>query len=223
MNYSELTDKICVFFGGNLLSVLQYGSTLTSTHPADMDLLVVVRDKFDPRADLDFLRQVTVDFPEIHFDLQLLYAEEIHDADNFSLDSHGCFFVSILQQARVLWGTNPFLHMQPSPIEVARSVTRKLQYYCFRARQMYIGEAYRSKDRNHDFHRKKLIMAMGDLLLAAGIQASGDVRRFFSEHFPSILSRKELDAMAPASQPLLIADAISIYEKLYSLALDLSR
>lgn len=221
MIYSELTESIRLIFGDNLVGVLLYGSTLTSTHPADVDMLILLRVKADVCADLLAMKTFKSNFPTVYFDLQVIYADEYRDADNYSLDSHGCFFQAILSRAQVLWGENPFLKLQPSQEEVRKSVVRKLQYYCFRARQMYLGEAYRSKDQNHDFHRKKLIMALTDVLLAVGEPVPRNSLNRFCEKFPGVLTAEDIEIVNSTGLPLQIEEAMVLYEKLYNFVLNL--
>ncbi len=221
MIYSELTETLRQIFGDNLVGVLLYGSSLTSTHPADLDLLVLLNNKADVCADLMALKAFKEKYPAVYFDLQLIYAQEYSDPNNFSLDSHGCFFLAILRRAHVLWGVNPFVSLEASPEAILKSAVRKLQYYSFRARQMYLGEAYRSKDQNRDFHRKKLIMAMTDVLLAVGQEAPLDVLAKFCQVFPDQLTPTEVEILSSTGLPLDIHDAIGLYEKLYSIVLNL--
>lgn len=223
MDLSEFIDLLVSYFAGNLRAVLQYGSSTTSTHPADIDILVVLQHKGDTSSDLRLLKKIERRFREIYFDLQLMYSEEITDVNNFSLDSHGCFIALVLKRANVLWGHNPFVDATPDREEVKKSIVRKLQYYIFRARQMFLGEPYRSKDKSRDFHRKKLLMAIVSLLLFNNSTLYTDPLKEFIRRHPECLTGVEADMLRNRVKPLSITLALPIYEKLYNLALELTK
>ena len=153
----------------------------------------------------------------IHLDLQLIYEREIAQAEHFSLDSHGVFFCYILQHATVLYGFNPFLTKQPSILNTQRSVVNKLQYYVFRARQQALGIDVPTKHPSKDFHRKKILLAVQDILLMRHKKLALTSVTVFSKHFPKFFSPAHVRLLKD-KKPLSIEQALPIYEQLYLLA-----
>ncbi len=210
-------------FQNNLHAILQYGSSTTSTHPADVDIMVVLKRKQHVSDDLLFLKKTIRLLSDTYWDMQLIYTNEMINDNNFSLDSHGCFFVLVLKEAKVLWGENPFLGITPDEREIIKSVVRKLQYYVFRARQMFLGEIYRSKDRNLLFHRKKLLMAMVSIMLCNNPKPSKNVLDDFTKLYPEYLKDSEKSMLCVQEKEIPIENALTIYEKLYDLALSIEK
>jgi hypothetical protein len=221
MRLSDVVNSFVDYFKTNLQSVLLYGSSTTSVHPADIDIIIVLKRKESVSKNLQFLKRISRNFPDVYFDLQLMYAREINDPDTFSLDSHGCFFYLVLKEAQIFWGMNPFIASTPNNKKVVESVVRKLQYYVFRARQMFLGETYRSKDKNPDFHRKKLLMAMVSILLCKNPKPSSMPLDDFVISYPEYLKESEIASINNDANPITIETAMPIYEKLYDLALDI--
>lgn len=206
-------------FKKRLSSILLYGSAKQRQLYHDFDLMVVLATKGNVAADLQALQKITNQWPDAHIDLQLLYAEEIEIQDNFSLDTHGCFVIEVLKESEVLFGKNPFIAMTPSPNRIKQSVLQKIQYYVFRARQSFFGYQIHAKDQNPDFHRKKILFAIQDLLLAENIHV--DAQRAleqFTERHPEVLTASEAHLFRKAETPSL-EQLLPVYEKIYSFAL----
>lgn len=220
VNLTKFRDTTQHAFGENLMGILIYGSTMRITKPHDVDILVILKQKKDAITDLDILKKIlpTIDNRP---DMQLVYSDEIGNGNTFSLDTHGPFIIEQLKRALVLYGLNPFVGIEIISEIRSASVLQKLQYYTFRARQEFLGYLVISKDRNKDFHRKKILFAMQDLLIAQtreGIDPVTVITRF-SEVFPGVLKSSELERIVTDTEVLNIREALPYYECLYNQAL----
>ncbi len=220
MELEGFRDAIVHCFKENLQAILYYGSSVLQNSHTDVDIAIILKKKIAPSKDLYELRRIASQFPEIIFDLSITYCEEITTANNFSHDSHGCFFVYVFKEAAVLWGENPFLDVTPDLEALRESVVRKLQYYVFRARQMLIGETYQIKDKNRDFHRKKILMGLTGILLCRSLKLPESPLEDFEANYPGYLTSQEIRALSMGKKPLSIREAHPIYEKLYTFGLE---
>ena len=216
---SSFTKEVVSSLEENVVSVLLYGSTVDG-FGYDIDLLIVLRNKVDVVSDVNILKEIREQHADKKIDLQLLYAEELEQVNQFSLDAHGCFIIPVLQKAVTLFGVNPFLQMDPDSTAIAGDVLQKIQYYLFRARQAAYGCGVLHKDTNPDLHRKKIKKIMQDLLLADGINVtSSQLEDQWFALYPSLLSNKNREVFN-LGRPLDILEALPIYEELYQFALN---
>lgn len=215
---SLLTKAIIKALGDNVQSILFYGSsTLGLGH--DIDLIVVLRKKVSPLENTQKLASVKLMFQDIHLDLQLIYAEELIDANLFSLDAHGSFIIPVLHHAQTLYGDNPFLQLFPKRTQIAIDSLKKIQYYLFKARRAAIGYIHPYIDSNPDIHRKKILKIIFDIQLAkSGSTDSKNIVASFKQSFPHLLTSAEV-RMLRGTSTLSIQHALPVYEKLYSFAL----
>lgn len=211
-------EEIVSALGLNVHAVLLYGSTVDG-YGYDIDLLVILDQKQDVLGDTQKLRAIRENYSDVKLDLQLLYLEELVPENSFSLDAHGAFIVSVLKSAITLFGTNPFLAMEPDALCVASDALQKIQYYIFRARQAAFGCGVLHKDTNPDLHRKKLKKIMQDILLANGMSVKSDEieKKFFALH-TTVFNQQEMDLFT-SDQSLEILEALPLYERLYHFAL----
>lgn len=218
-----LVSEIIFRFKDNLRSILLYESDIKDiAEKNDIDMIIVLKIKRSSSKDIRIIRQF-LHSEKKNVDLQILYEKELANGNAFSLDSHGQFIVEELKHAIPLYGDNPFTSLSPSIPMVQLSVIQKLQYYVFQARQEYLGYNFPTKDQSKDFHRKKLRMAMLDLLLAKQItlKKSEDVIEIFIQNYPGIITDKFRFSLNKKT-PLNIEEALPIYEALYDEALSLT-
>ena len=206
-------------FGDSLESVLLYGSARTGGSYWDLDMLVVLAQKDDPVTDLERLRAIRSDYTEQTLDLQLFYEDEVAHPELFSLDAHGAFFTSILAQATVLYGTNPFIRDEkPTEEQVITSLLTRIQRYIFQARQEYIGIGRHNKDKNPDYHRKHVLRTIVDLMLMHGVQGSVEecVRACKKTH-PLLFTREQWKLLRSGSESIEVF--MPLYERVYDTAI----
>jgi len=219
---NTLVSKIILGFKSNLLSILLYGSNIKKVSKKnDIDLIIILKEKNSSSKDLRILRRVLQTRKDF-VDLQLLYEKELINGDTFSLDTHGQFIIEELKKAIPLYGDNPFVGFFLSISLIQLSIMHKLQYYVFRARQEYLGYGFSTKDKSKDFHRKKIIMAMLDLLLAKQITINDqkNILKIFIKNFPGVI-KDEFYSLLNEKKLLDIEEAMPIYEVLYDKALSI--
>jgi predicted nucleotidyltransferase len=215
-----LVGQIVSKFKDNLRSVLLYGSAARGAGKTnDLDMVMVLKTKNSSLKDLQIIKEILHD-GENNVDLQLLYQKELTNGNTFSLDTHGAFVIEELKNAIPLYGDNPFRLLYPSSQMYQLSVVQKLQYYVFRARQACMGYNFSTKDQSEDFHRKKIRMAMLDLLIAKNIsvEKSDTIFEVFIKHYPGIIT-KTFHTLFTRKTPLEINEALPLYEALYDEAL----
>lgn len=222
MTIEDLKEKIKDKFGKNLISILQYGSSLYNENSAtDLDLIVILESKEHALQNLTILKELNNQAKDLNLDLQLLYSEEIFSPNHFSLDAHGSYFLLVLKKAKVLYGTNPFQNItHPTNDEV--SIIHQIQNYVFRSRQEAMGIPKNYKDQNLYYHRKKIKNIMNDMLFMQGkdIGASFEASlKMFQSTF-NILSKKDLIRLKNAKTKDVEA-YIYFYEKLYSYCIEI--
>ncbi len=218
-NINELVNKLISGFKENVLSILLYGSAIeNNSETNDVDIIIILKNKNNIINDIKLIKEHILEKNNI--DAQLLYEKELTSGNTFSLDTHGQFIVEELKQALPLYGDNPFMKLNINQEICKASVIQKLQYFVFRARQASLGYAILTKDNNHDFHRKKLKMAMLDLLIAKQVKVnkSEDIIEVFNKHYPEIIT-KEFQALFNQRKSLEPLEALPIYESLYDEAL----
>ncbi len=218
-----LTKGIASIFKNNLSSILLYGSNLDQYRKTnDIDMIIILKIKKSSLEDLKKIREILCGI-EKDIDLQLLYEKELTDGNTFSLDTHGQFIVEELKNAIPLYGENPFVLLFPSAQICQLSIVQKLQYYIFRARQELLGYNFSTKDQSKDFHRKKIKMAMLDLLLAKQItlKTTENIFKVFIQNYPKTIT-DNFHLLLKERAPLEIEGALPIYEALYDEALFMS-
>lgn len=209
-------------FGSQVVGALLYGSAIRGERWWDTDLLVVLRAKADVLGDLRRLRALRQEHRRLKLDLQLVYLDEIASQHAFSLDAHGAFLVPVLREAHVVLGLNPYRTVRVSRHALRSSVVRKLQYYVFRARQDAMGVRVPHKDGHSTrFHRKRLILAMQDILLAnTGSLISVDAAPCaFERMFPGAVAPSLLRTLG--SGKLTERESLLFWQQLYDLTLRL--
>ena len=217
---NELADRIISLFKDNLSSILCYGSTTENPlETNDVDIIIILKNKHDIQKDMALLKKILVQ-EQKNIDTQLMYEKELANGNVFSLDTHGPFIVEELKKAIPLYGDNPFIKLNIYNDVRLASVIQKLQYYVFRARQASLGNPILTKDKNGNFHRKKLKMAMLDLLIAKQVTLnnSDDIIKTFIKYYPKIIT-KEFQFLLDRAKPLESLEALPIYEALYDEAL----
>ena len=218
----DLRDEIVSTFEGNLVGLLQYGSSLfedSCINTVDLDLLIILKNKDVIENDLKFLETLNARYSELNLDIQLQYAEEIFSSNHFSLDAHGSYFTEILKLARVLYGTNPFLELD-YPSNDGVSILHQIQNYVFRARQIAMGMAKSHKDTNTKYHIKKIKNIMNDLLFLEYHGIEREVEKTinaFQKYF-RYFTEEEIKKLLEL-KPNAVYDYIPYYEKLYNLGL----
>jgi esterase/lipase len=100
-------------------------------------------------------------------------------------------------------------------------VVAKIQYYVFRARQLFLGYQVGAKDKSNDFHKKKIILAMQDVLFFNGVYSKDDVINRFKKHHPETLTNN--DYLMLTGRDNDITKYLPIYENIYSLVLTLAK
>lgn len=208
----------------NIAGILLYGGYLYSENLSDLDVIIVLESKEQVQADLLKLKLIKDSLTELKLDLQLIYLEEITSGDYFALDTHGAYFIEVLKNAEVIFGTNPFINISLDSKTKNASISSQIQYYVFRARQELLGHAQPSKDQSPIFHQKKLKQIMIDLLLLKNIsvtdQSLTSVLSNFDKVFPDKLSKNEKTTLE-RNDPISISEVSPIYEHLYSISIEL--
>lgn len=189
----KLSDDIVSAFGaGNVTCILLHGSLVFNPHlsPQDADLVIVLERR--EREDCVMLREIAVRsrLSRLPIQLHLIYREEIPaNADFFSLNTCGPFFVCHLRQAEALFGENIFdavtgpseYHLQLSLLQKVQQYTSQLRDLVFKPGRISEGELRQA--------RKKSVVVLKDLLMSAGelVQREGDIVRKATAHFPDFL------------------------------------
>lgn len=218
----KLLEELRKTFGDNLLCVLQYGSSTRGNANTDIDLAVILKIKdLISNKDLSALKDVNQKFLDFNLDLQLFYSEEIFSGDYFAVYNHGNFIIEILQKAKVLYGENPVNKLQLKSQQKWTSIFNQNQLYVYRSRQEFLGLGRPSKDQNPDYHRKKIRYMMSHILLALGeyYPADSSLVDIFKSKYPNVLSEEEW-VLITNTTALSIEQASSIYEKIYTLTID---
>ena len=106
----------------NILSIVQFGSSLHTDKPGDIDLCVVVKEGcfFNLLSDRPFVQKPS------NIDISLLREEELVGSDSFRFGSHGAHLLVSLREGRAIYGKNVFLEL-PTPTEVAAKVKSTLE------------------------------------------------------------------------------------------------
>lgn len=214
----KLTNHLKESFKDQLKAILVYGSILRKGESADIDILVILKEK-NVSSDFKKFKAVNDAFTGGVLDMQLMYEEEIASPKLFSLDAHGSFFVEVLKHAKAVYGENPFDNIVVSPEDRQRSALNKIQNYMFRARQEAMGLGRHSKDANPFYHRKKIIRVMDDIMIFDGELGNREkLLDRFVETYPEVLFSGDLEILSQ-NKVFPIDEYIKIYEKLYSFAL----
>lgn len=124
----------------DILSIVQFGSSLYSGKPGDIDLCVVTKRGrfFDLLADESFAQISS------NIDISLLKEEELRISDFFRFGSHGVHLLVSLREGRAIHGDNIFLEF-PAPSErmVKQSILDRLYDYLYEVRKL---ETSKDKD-----------------------------------------------------------------------------
>lgn len=215
-----LTQHFVDAYGNNLRSVLFYGSSVMGAGH-DLDILIILKTKSNANEVTEKLSRIKNQYSKHRLDLQLVYENELREANLFSLDAHGTFIIPVLRKAQVLFGDNPFKNLYPDEANLASDILQKIQYYIFKARRTAIGYTNSYTDTNPDIHRKKILKIIYDINLAElGATDYFKTLSLFQKRHPHVLDAKDFAILRKRSV-LRIKDALMIYEKLYSLALAL--
>ncbi|MDP3875292.1 MAG: hypothetical protein Q8Q22_02120 [bacterium] len=188
----------------------------------DFDILIILKEKVSILPDLSFLQTIVAQFTEYNLDLKLFYANEVDSADLFSIGKKGAFFSKILADATIVYGINPFAKFSPSEELVVISLINGIQRYISQARREYVGLGGRVRDKNPKYHQKHLRRVMYDLMLLVDLcNEIEQVDELFKQHFPGTFSDVQWSLLLSDSDE--IVDYIEMYEKVYIIALEISR
>lgn len=188
-----LAKKIVSAFGSeNVPCILLHGSLLFNPHlsPQDADLVVVLNQK--DQKDCVLLRKLIMQSrpSRLPVQLHLVYMEEIPtNADFFSLNTCGPFFIWHLRQAEVLFGRNVFDAVNgPSDHHLQLSLLQKIQQYTSQLRNLIV-KAERISEGELRQARKRSIVVLKDLLMSSGriIQQESEIIRETANHFHDFL------------------------------------
>jgi len=218
---NSIRDSLQSHFSDNLYSIILYGSSLIQKEYWDLDMMIILKDKNNPLEDLTFLQTIFSNHKGVVLDLQLFYVKEIANPDLFSLDAHGAFFTSILANATVLYGENPFTTQKPSDLLVTISLLNRIQRYIFQARQEFLGIGRHNKDKNPKYHQKHLLRTIFDLMLLLGpCKDAEEAEVLFFEQYPDAFSVHQKSLIKKSKGD--ISDFIEMYEIIYDIALEIS-
>jgi hypothetical protein len=108
---------------GYILSIVQFGSSLRSSRPRDIDLAVVVKKGCYGA----FLK--SVGRTEKNLDIALIKEEETNDLQNFRWGNHGAHMVRSMGLGKALYGKNIFQHVPVSRRQLVDSIRSRLYGY----------------------------------------------------------------------------------------------
>lgn len=117
----------------SVLSIVQFGSSLYSENPGDIDLCVVTKKGcfFDLLAEKSFTQ-----IPP-NIDISLLKEEELKGTDFFRFGSHGVHLLVSLREGKAICGENIFLELSPpSEKAVKESILDRLYDYLYEVRKL---------------------------------------------------------------------------------------
>ncbi len=117
----------------SVLSIVQFGSSLYSEKPGDIDLCVVTKKGcfFGLLAEKSFTQMP----PNI--DIILLKEEELKGTDFFRFGSHGVHLLVSLREGKAIYGENIFLEPHsPSERAVKESILDRLYDYLYEVRKL---------------------------------------------------------------------------------------
>lgn len=217
----NFVNEVLDIFNENLNSVIQYGSSIYTENNTDIDLIIVLNNKKIKR-DLIELKLLKEKYSNLNLDLQLIYFEEVFSSEYFSIYNHGNYILDALKSSIVLYGNNPFSNLQLRLPLKWTTLYNQNQLYIFRARQEFIGYTRRSDDNNSNFHYKKLIYIMQDILCLEqeDIPPKEHIINLFKQKYPDIFSDQEWE-LFDGKSILTLGDALELYEALYSLSIQI--
>jgi len=168
-----------------ILSIVQFGSSLYSENPGDIDLCVVTKKGcfFDLLAEKSFTQVSS------NIDISLLKEEELKGTDFFRFGSHGVHLLVSLREGKAIYGENIFLELSaPSERAVKESILDRLYDYLYEVRKL---ETLKDKDisatlkRWPKFNRLALFLldTTGELTFPAVLSISeSEIEKRFSKY-----------------------------------------
>lgn len=116
-----------------ILSIVQFGSSLYSEEPGDIDLCVVTKKGYF----FDLLAEKSFTLISPNIDISLLREEELRESDFFRFGSHGIHLLVSLREGKAIHGENIFLELHaPSEKAVKESILDRLYDYLYEVRKL---------------------------------------------------------------------------------------
>ncbi len=205
-----IAKKLEDLFGKRLDSVLGYGSFFSNSDGnfSDVDLVIVL-DKYRDD-DCESIRDARLP-KAIGLPLSplILYKENIlPDGIFFSANTCGPFFLRRLKEARVLFGSNPFIGiLEPGKLIVDVSLLQKIQQYNYQLKTEYFNLLDNQFSAARLYLQKKRIRMM--LLDLQTLTGDSVEQTFGAEPFQVILSVTESD---PSPKELIKASDLIYFE-----------
>jgi len=143
---------------GEILSVVQFGSSVHTSDPGDIDLCIVTKNG----AFFEFLTGEPFALVPKNIDISLVREEEVGSTSSFRFGSHGVHLLCSLQDGVALYGENIFLKMSvPSTLLVKASILDRLYDYLYEVRKLETSRKeveYGLKKRWSKFQRLALFL-----------------------------------------------------------------
>jgi hypothetical protein len=118
---------------GKVLSIVQFGSSIHTSNPGDIDLCIVIKEG----AFFDFLAMNPFTCTPKNIDISLIREEEMKNTTAFRFGSHGIHLLCALQNGVALYGENIFLRMPvPATALVKMSILDRLYDYLYEVRKL---------------------------------------------------------------------------------------
>lgn len=118
---------------GEILSIVQFGSSIHTPNPGDIDLCIVTKSG----AFFEFLAGKPFALVPENIDISLVREEEVGSTSSFRFGSHGIHLLRPLQDGVVLYGENFFLKMPiPTTAQVKASILDRLYDYLYEVRKL---------------------------------------------------------------------------------------
>lgn len=143
---------------GEILSIVQFGSSIHASNPVDIDLCIVTKNG----AFFEFLEGEPFALVPKNIDVSLIREEEIKDTSSFRFGSHGVHLLCSLQDGVALYGENIFRKMPvPTTERVKASILDRLYDYLYEVRKLETSRKeveYSLKKRWPKFQRLALFL-----------------------------------------------------------------
>jgi hypothetical protein len=193
--------------GHKLVALLRIGSRekLDETAFSDTDLILLGTDL--DRESLRSIRHIVRNL-DCLVDMPVIQKSELpSNPDSFQMGTHGCYFVRILKQSRVIYGTNFFsTYPEPSRAAIRASIFRKIAEYTWSARRSYIeSNRERTIAQNYQLN-SRIVKMVKDILW---LQDFADAYQYTGQQAITalqldkrvILSRSDLDVLNLITDP----------------------
>lgn len=166
-----LAAKLAEALGRKMIGLLHIGSheRQDDTAFSDIDLILLAENLAiqDLRAMREIIRNL-----DYLVDMPIIQREQLPtNPDLFQMGTHGCYFLSVLKGAEIIYGDNFFKdYPEPNEFAVRTSVFRKVAEYTWAARRTFVeSNRERSAYQNYQLN-SRLLKTIKDVLWLAGLR-----------------------------------------------------